>query len=133
MLRVSFILADALHQFHIREEFKRDGYFPGSRIRFRIVDRDLHIQVTEVAPVKAFDGVESVTVRVAAVIKPRLIVEAFGFDDERIAFPSANGISHPSWLHLFGEVTPIGECLSVPSLVFKKNQHHSWRLDELEW
>src|SRR5262245_62177523 len=129
---VAFVLTNAFHQFHVGKEFKRDGYFPSSRICLRIVDCDLHIQVTEVAAMKPLDGVVGVCVWVSTVINPCLIVKALCVDNERIAFPAAHGISQPGRLHFFWVITAISENLPVSTLVFKKNQHDARCLDQLE-
>ena len=49
----------------------------------------------------------------ALTIQPRLVVEADGIDDERIAIPRCNGITHPERVHVFGMTTSVEEELTI--------------------
>src|SRR5438093_1909274 len=129
---IPFILADAFHQFHVREEFEWDCYFPWSRVRLGIIDRDFKFHVAEIPPVKTFNGVIGVTMRMPAIVDPGLIIEALRIDHECVAFPFANRIAQPGGVDFLGKTAPVREDLTITSLVLKKNQRYARRLEDLE-
>ena len=58
---------------------------PRLRIRFRIVDGDFHIHVTEVMAAETFDRVIGIAMGMPAVIEVGLIVETDRIHDEAVA------------------------------------------------
>ena len=53
-------------------------------------------------------------------------------NDERIALPVANRISHPRWIKIFGVLPAIGIDLSNEMVVLEQHQNPSARLNDLE-
>src|SRR3989442_2190451 len=105
---------------------------PGLRIRFRIVNGDFHIHVTEVMAAETFDGVIGIAMGMPAVIEVRLIVETDRIHDEGVAIPLANRVTQPCGLRLSRKAAAIRENLPVTALVLEKNQRYRRRLDDLE-
>src|SRR5215471_19090157 len=112
MLRVPFILANGFHQLVIGKQLEWNGYAPWFRVSLRIVNRDLHIQMTEIAAMEALDGMIGVGMRMPSVVQIGLIVEPAAVHNKRIAFPFPNRVTHPGGLHVFRESAPIGEDLA---------------------
>src|SRR5207244_8902463 len=88
--------AHGFDQLCVGEELHRHRDGPRPRIRTRIVEGDLDIEMTEIAPAVALDQAESFGVWMAVVIEPRALGEAAGFDDQGVAVPASHGISHPN-------------------------------------
>src|SRR6188508_3497519 len=86
---------------------------PGTRVRLRVVDGDIHKQMSEVRTAIPLGDLHRLRVWVAVVIEPRLVVEPRGLDDQRVAFPSTFRVSHPRGLRVFGKgVTRVEEDLA---------------------
>src|SRR5215471_6873777 len=82
------------------------------RIGLRVVDRNLHIHVAEVAAPKLFREAQSFASRMPQCVQGCFVVEPDGFDDERIRHPPANRITEPAGLGLRGKCAAISEDLS---------------------
>src|SRR5215471_8186404 len=133
MSRIAFVLTNAFHQFHIRKKFEPDRRCPRTRIGLGIVNRNFHVHVTKVAAMKSLDGVICIAVWMATVVEPRLIIETFRLDDECVAFPFADRIAEPRWLHFGRKPSPIREHLPVVTLILKQDQRGTRCLYKLEW
>jgi hypothetical protein len=105
---------------------------PRFRIRLRVVDGDLHGHVPNVAAPEAFDGMQSIGMGMAIVIQPAFIVEAARLDDQRIALPSANRVTEPRGLRIFGKQAAIRKDLPKLYKFLEENQGHSGSADHLE-
>ena len=91
MRRVFFVVvAVVIEQLRIRDDslFQRDG--PRARVRLLIVDRDIHLKPAERHAPKPLDDNRRVGHGTAVPIETRPITQTPGFDDELIAFPSAD-------------------------------------------
>src|SRR5690349_7415280 len=74
-LKISFVFANALHQFIVREDFEWNADFPRLRVCLRIVDGNFVFQMPEVTAMEAFRRMVRIRVRVATVVEIRLVVE----------------------------------------------------------
>ena len=133
MLKVLLVFANAFHQFHIWKEFEMNRRSPWPCVRLQIVDGDFYIHVTEVTAVESFGRVIDVTVRMASVIEPALIIEALRIDHECIVFPLANRITQPRWLHFLRKAAAICKNLTKVALVLKQDQGHGRSLENFKW
>ena len=104
MLAVFFVLADAFDELGVRVQLEGKIHSPGLRVRLRIIERHLDIEVAEVAAVKTFGHAKGVGMGMSVIIEPASIIESDGFGDERVAFPVADAISEPG-LRCFGRKT----------------------------
>ena len=68
----------------------------------------------------------------AAHVEPGLAVLSDRFDDERVAFPVADGVAHPGRLCVLRERAAIGEDLPVNRARLVQDDHHVRRLHDLE-
>src|ERR1700680_1958367 len=82
---------------------------------------------------KALDHVKSFAVRKALHVQPSLVVETDRVDDQRIAIPVADRISHPGWTKILRVLPAIGVDLSNEMVVLEQHQNSSARLNDLEW
>src|SRR5438552_18087126 len=99
---------------------------PRLGIRFRIVNGDFHIHVTEVMPAETFDRVIGIAMGMPAVIEVCLIVETDRIHDEAVAVPLADRVTQPCGLRVSRTAAAIRAHLPVPALVHE--QHHGyWR------
>src|SRR5262249_14540749 len=64
-------------------------------------------------------------VREAAEIEPRSIFEPDRFDDERVAVPAADRITHERWVRIRWELSPVEEDLPVGELL--RQDHDEFR------
>src|SRR5215467_2119028 len=62
-------------------------------VKLRIVKRHFHIQVTDVAALEPLHDTQLVAVRMPGQVESRLVVEAAGFDDERVTFPAPDRVA----------------------------------------
>ena len=106
MGNIPLVVAHVLDQLRVRQKVIMQRRLPRLRIRFRIVDRDLHGHVTEVASAELFDRVQRVGMRMAVVIQPAFVVEAARFGDKRVALPAADRVTEPGRLRLRGSARP---------------------------
>ena len=83
----------------------------------RIVDRDVDVQVAEVAAVEPFLDVHGLTVRVASG-EPRLVVVSVRIHDERIAFPVPGGVTHPRRERILRQFAAVGVDLAESTVRF---------------
>src|SRR5215471_2692287 len=71
--------------------------------------------------------------RKTVVIEPTSIVEASGFDYERVAVPCADGVSEPGGIGIRGMTASVSEDLPVMIRYLKKNDGESGSLNQFEW
>ena len=76
-------------------------------------------------PPEPLDDVQGVAVRVARIIEPGLLVIADRIDDQRIALPSADGVSEPGGLRIARQRATVGG--DLPERVIALEQHHDQR------
>ena len=79
----------------VRKQVVRSFYRERLGVHLGIVESDLHIQVTEIAPPEAFCHVQGLAVRMAESIQPAFVIEPHGVDDQSVAFPFTYRISQP--------------------------------------
>src|SRR5438034_7309979 len=96
-----------------------------------IVEGDLDIEMTEIAPAVALGPAESFRVWMAVVIEPRALGETVGFDDQRVAVPASHGVSHPTRIRILGELPAVQVNLAIRE-VLDEDHDERGRLDELE-
>src|SRR5262249_1611520 len=80
---------------------------------FWIVDRHFKINVTEVAPVKAFGNPERLGLRMSRAVQPAEVIKTSGRDDESVTFPSPDGISEPARIGIVGKIAPVSKHCSM--------------------
>src|SRR5262245_11646342 len=73
---------------------ERPGYRPRLRKEHRVVVGDGVLQVVLVELLDALDQVQLTAVLVACSVEPAALVDPNGIDDQRVAFPMADGMSH---------------------------------------
>lgn len=71
---------------------------PRPRVGFRIVNRNLLVQVAEVAAMEAFRQVQGVGSRMSSLVQPRLPVKTGRLDHQRVALPLTGRASLPARL-----------------------------------
>src|SRR5207253_1773918 len=76
---------------------------------------------SEVGPAIAFDQMHLAAVRLAGGIQPGLVVETDGIDNERVAFPAADGLAGPAFgfeiqimLAAIEEESAVAVCVAFP-------------------
>src|SRR6266516_1827444 len=70
--------------------------------------------------------------RKTVVIKPTAVVEALGFNHERVAVPCADGVAEPGWIGVRGMAAADGENLPVMIGYLKKNDGECGSLNQFE-
>src|ERR1051325_7193252 len=108
-LQSAIVLAEVLHQLGVRHQDEMDRIrLPRTRVRLRVVDLHLEIQVSEVDSLEPLCRLQRVGVRVAVVIEPTALLpvsaalESSGIDDERVAFPATDGVAVPRRIGILG-------------------------------
>src|SRR6516165_1835823 len=81
---IPFVFADTLDEFRIWKQIERYVDRPGFRISLGIVNRDFDSHMAEIRPAETFSNVQGVTVRMAGIIEPALIIEAGRFGNKCI-------------------------------------------------
>src|SRR3954470_8677894 len=74
---------------------ERHADLPRPRESLRILDRRFVGNDVRAGAREPLDDVQLIAVEIAGAIEPGLIVEALGIDDEALAFPLADRLSHP--------------------------------------
>src|SRR5438046_7103316 len=132
MLQVYVVLvANELHQFHIRHQVCLLGDRPRLCIGLRIIDGDLNIHVAKILAPKPLDDMQGICGRLPGLIQPGLAVKTSGIDHQSIALPLTRRITHPGWSEVLSQLAAIQEDLppEIKSLV--NNHDESWSLDDL--
>src|SRR5215813_13606323 len=88
-------LADIRLQLHPRSPWYVPRHGPRARIRSRVINRCFVVEPLFRRPRDFFHDMEKIRVRMSPEIEPRSFIETDGINDERIAFPSADGVAHP--------------------------------------
>src|SRR4029434_10796925 len=126
------LLTNALDQIRVWHESPRQLHVPRFRIRHRVVDRHVDVDAPDVWPRETLDHPQRLGPWKAPHVEARLAILAYRFDDEGVAFPMADGVSHPGWLSIFRERPPVGEDLAVDRSRFVQEDHQISRLHHLE-
>ena len=132
VLKILFVFADPVQQFSVGHEFPRDRHRPGPGVGFGIVDRKPHFHVPEIGAPESFCDVQRIAVCVAAVVKPRLFVDADGIDHQSVTLPFPDRIPEPRGIGVFRQRAAVSE--NLPMLIEFLVEHHGFpqRLDDLE-
>src|SRR5689334_5532865 len=94
--RLVVLRADVFHELDVLTHAARgELQLHDSRVRARVVDGELVDERSEVRAREPLDGMELLGVRRAAAVEPELVVVADGIDDERVAFPTTDGVTVP--------------------------------------
>src|SRR5262249_5582476 len=117
-------------QLGVGHVFPTEVYGPRLLVGLRIIDRELQINVAEIRTVESLDDVQGVAVRMAAIIEPRLFLDADSIDDQRISFPFADRVSVPRWVPLGRQWPSIGEYLSVGMVGLEQHHEQSRLVDD---
>src|SRR6266516_594663 len=132
MLTVLLVLADAFDDLGVGIQVEGESHRPGFGVRFRIIECDLDVEVSEVGAVKAFGDAKGVAVGVSGIIEPALIIESDGLGNERVAFPSANRISEPGLRRFGRKSATVGEDLPIVIELLIEEHNDVRCLDDLE-
>jgi hypothetical protein len=73
MAGIPFVLADVFDQFRVWKQIERHGDAPRLSIGFRIVDRELNLEMPEVAALISLDKVQRVRRRMTSEIEPGIV------------------------------------------------------------
>src|SRR5262245_61337804 len=94
--RLVVLRADVFHELDVLTHAPRgELHLHGSRVRAGVVDGELVDERPEVRAREPFNRVKLLRVRGAAAVEPELVVVADGVDDERVAFPTTDGVTVP--------------------------------------
>lgn len=126
------ILANKLHDVPIRLQNVFLLGVQGHRVRLGIVEGDVDHHRVVVQAMKTLDHVKRVGMRLAAVTKPRLIVEPCSVDDQRVSLPMANGVAHPGGFRILDVAAAIREDLTNDMAVLEKHEHAPRSVNNLE-
>src|SRR5262245_53029907 len=121
------LLADVFNQLRVRLIYGGLDDGPRARVGPRIVDRDRDVHVAEVLARVPLDDVQRIGDGMAVRVEPALVVEPFGFDDKRVAFPLADRVALPRGLHVLWERTAVGEDLAEDGPRFVEHDRHAGR------
>ena len=86
-------VADVFHQFAVLLKEEMPGQRERASVGSRVVDGYFVLDRSKVWAAEAFQGVELLGMRKAAVAEPKLFIETSRIHDQRIAFPSTARIS----------------------------------------
>src|SRR5215471_12503663 len=96
MLRRSLVLvANELDQLLIERELVAHANREGLRVRLRVVDRHVDLEVTVVRSPPPLGHLALRRHRAALNVEPHIVAETDRLDDERIAFPVTDGVAIP--------------------------------------
>ena len=121
-----------LDQLAVRLVDERQRHGPGLRVGFRIVDRDVHVQVAEVLAPEPLRHLQVFTGRMPEVVQPDVVVEASRRHDERVAFPFSDRVAEPLRVGILRDLAAIGEDLPVRVHGFVQDDHHPGGVDDFE-
>src|SRR5262245_56565621 len=132
MDRLVVLQADHLHDFGVGHQLPSHAGRKRSRVGFRIVDCLLDLNRPEVRTREALDRATLFGQRAAVDVQPPAVAETFRLDDERIAFPLADGVAiEPGLRIVFGYGSPVSEDLTDALMRFVEQQHDAWALNDL--
>src|SRR2546423_6860523 len=88
--------------------------------------------MAEIAAMETFFDPHVFGMAVAARVEPALAGETHRVDDQRVAFPSPDGIAQPRSPRIDGKLPSVHVDLAIYGLHFIQEQHFAWRLDDLK-
>src|ERR1700730_5789566 len=98
VVKCDVVFTDHFRQFPIRLKLINSLSVPGLGIRFRIVNRNVNDQSVVLGASDAFYYMELIGVWKASAVKPRLVIESYRIDHQRVALPPSDRIAHPAWV-----------------------------------
>ena len=104
---------------------------PRTDIRFWIVNRELNIHVSKVAPGHTLRQVKRIRDRDTLKRHPALPIETPGLDHQRVPLPTSDRIAHPRGIRVLRKLPAIREDLAERCPVLIKNQNQSGNLNIL--
>jgi hypothetical protein len=118
------LVADVLR--HLEADFERGAPIDDPRLRqhARVFDRDFHVHVAEVAPMELLDQVHLLRMRRAGEVVPRLLEEADGVHDQRVAFPVRTRIAVEGGFQILRVIAAVDEELTVHVRVALEEHQH---------
>src|SRR5262249_43260175 len=105
---------------------------PRFRIRLRIIERHLHVEMADVRAFESFCGMECFGMWEAVVVEPTAIVESSCFGDKCVSFPSSDRISKPGRRHICSEFASVHKDLAKVVALLVEDECHPRCLDEVE-
>src|SRR5213594_526189 len=134
VFEIPFVLvADSLHEFRIQHQ---SGLFfdsPRFRVGFRIIDRDLNVDVAEIPPPETLDQMECFRRRRAQLIHPHLSVKASRVHNEHVTVPSARGITEPRRRRVLSQLPAVEVNLPPKTEGLMNNDYGAGHLNNLPW
>src|SRR5215475_14345908 len=130
---IPFVFANTLDEFRIWKQIERYVYRPGFRISLGIINCDFDSHMAEIGPAEPLDNAQRVTVRMARIIEPALVIEAGRFGNERIAVPSSDGITEPAWACFRRKSAAVCENLAEVIELLIEDDHFAGRLNDFKW
>src|SRR4029453_3654074 len=132
------LVKDELDWLLVRKNSLVDADGEGFRVRLWVLDREVYLEVTEGQAPDALGELRFVTVRTAVDVQPSILRAFFRtphvvcFDDERVAFPVADGVTVPTGLRfpLLGGLVPTRGHVTQPIVPFVFDQDQLRRLDD---
>src|SRR5438552_13194747 len=100
--------ADIFKKIAVRYKHQCSFDGKGAGVIQRVIEDDLQIHVAEIATAIPLGDVHGFAAGMAGDVEPGPIVHADGVNDKRIGLPMSNGISHPSWIRILRQRTPVG-------------------------
>src|SRR5579883_2272263 len=122
--------AEGFEQFGIRHKAEADANRDRHEVRPRIVDRDAGLQMPEIAAPEALRHTHGFTARMPDHVQGAFVVEADGFDHERVSHPLSHRIAKPARLRVFRELAAVGEDLAEYRVGLVEKQRGAGRLDD---
>src|ERR1700731_3550596 len=133
MYSVLFVFAEMFDELRIRKQLEAYSHrLPGLRISLRVIDREVHFQVSEIRAAEAFSDLQRVRVRVTAIVQPGSLFESSRLDNKRVAFPLPDRVPEPGRIGILWERAAIGENLPILIEFLVENHEFTRRLDNLE-
>ena len=124
--RLLILQADFVEQFRVQHQFLVHRHRPGTRVGFRIVDRERHFERAESWAAQSFGHGRATGHRSAKHVDPQIVPEAVRVDDERVSIPYGARIAVPRRIRIDGQWAPVNEDLAVHGVHFVQ-QHQEAR------
>src|SRR5687767_11407334 len=86
---------DLVDDLRVGDDLLAETDGPRPRVRLGVLHRHFDIEMTKVRTSDPLADLAGTRQRTAAEVEPQVVAKTDGVDDERIAFPSADGVALP--------------------------------------
>src|ERR1700674_5128060 len=128
--KILLVFAHHLDHVLVCKIVERQIHAPGLGIRIRVLDDELQVHVPEIPAAVALGDLRRLGLRMPVHIQPAAIIQARGFDHERVSVPVPHRVAHVRGLRDGRQRAPVQEDLAEVVIRLVQDRDHLRHLDD---